>query len=81
MSVRSFYREEDIEKGFLIGRNRHDEEEAFPLLSVSIAGVRTAMYKNIYELSEASAKVKKICKKRSGSQYCLRVRSCDLEGK
>ncbi|WKY49267.1 GGDEF domain-containing protein [Eubacteriaceae bacterium ES3] len=79
LSVRSFYREEDIEKGFILARNRHDEEEAFPLLSVSIAGVRTMRYKNIYELSEVAAKVKKICKKRSGSQYCLKVR-CDDEG-
>jgi EAL domain-containing protein (putative c-di-GMP-specific phosphodiesterase class I)/GGDEF domain-containing protein len=79
LSVRSFYREEDVSKGFILARNRHEEEEAFPLLSVSIAGVRTAMYKNIYELSEAAAKVKKICKKRTGSQFCLKVRGSDLE--
>ncbi len=69
--IRCFYSEEDLKKGYITARNRRGEEEQFPVMTVSVAGVsnRTRKYENIYQLSERASVVKKKCKQVWNSCY------------
>jgi EAL domain-containing protein (putative c-di-GMP-specific phosphodiesterase class I)/GGDEF domain-containing protein/CBS domain-containing protein len=68
-----FYSREDIERGFIINRNRRGVEERFGLIGLSIAGIcnRNRKYGDIYELAEHSSKIKKKCKEKNGSCYLI----------
>jgi len=70
-SILSFYNQDDIDKGFIISRNRYGIEESFPLLSVSIAGVASKNYATIFELGEHVGKLKKECKEIAGSNFMI----------
>ncbi|HEX3027298.1 MAG TPA: GGDEF domain-containing protein [Clostridia bacterium] len=62
--VRTFYQAEDLNKGFIFANNRRGEEDKFPIMTISIAGVsnQRKSYQNIYQLSEHASIVKKRCK-------------------
>lgn len=62
--IAGFYSEEHREKGYIVSYNRNNIEEQFPIMSLSIAVIsnKTKSYSSIYELSEAAAKIKKLCK-------------------
>ncbi len=66
-----FYKECDIAKGYISAKNRMGIDESFPIISISIAGVSTYGYNNLYELAEAAGKLKKICKQKSGSNFLI----------
>lgn len=66
-SIPQFYHEEDCKKGFIIAKNRHGTEESYPLLTLSIAGVKSRAFKSIYALSEKASELKKQCKQQNGS--------------
>ncbi len=70
-AVTKFYNQADIERGYIITKNRKDIEENYPFLSVSIAGVPCDGNKTIFSLAETAAKIKKKCKKKSGSNYLI----------
>lgn len=70
-AVSKFYNKEDIDKGYITSKDRKDVEEDFPFLSVSIAGVPNDHTKTIFDLAETAAKIKKKCKKKTGSNYLL----------
>lgn len=69
----TFYSSEDIEKGFIVNINRHGEEENFGLIGMSIAGVcnKNRNFKDIYEITEYSSKIKKKCKGKRCSCYLI----------
>lgn len=71
--ILAFYTESDIEKGSFIARNRHNKEEEFGLMSLSIAGVsnKAGSFKDIYQLSEYSSRIKKKCKEHKRSCYII----------
>ena len=60
--VRSFYNEIDIQIGYIISNNRHGVREQFPLITLTCVVVnnKTEVYKNVFELTEMLAKLKKI---------------------
>lgn len=62
--VRRFYSKEDLERGYIVAKNRKGEEDRFPIMTISVAGVtnRERKYRNIYELSEHAGVVKTKCK-------------------
>ncbi len=70
-SLSDFYNQSDMDKGFIITKNRHGIEESYPLLSISIAGVESYKYKSIYDLTESIGEIKKRCKEMAGSNYIL----------
>jgi diguanylate cyclase (GGDEF) domain len=70
-STVNFYSAEDLEKGFILSKNRHGVEESYPLMSISIAGVLSQKFNNIYELSEKASMVKKKCKQIVGSVFLM----------
>lgn len=67
--VTSLYRDEDLENGYIISKNRSGVTENFPIASISIAGVsnKEKTYKNIEEFSLDIAQLKKKCKRQPGN--------------
>lgn len=67
-----YYNQHDIKNGYIITENRHGAVEKFPLLSLSIAGIsnKKAKFRNMYELTQELAKIKKKSKQQAGSCCC-----------
>ncbi len=67
-----YYNQYDIKNGYIITENRHGAVEKFPLLSLSIAGIsnKKAKFRNMYELTQELAKIKKKSKQQAGSCCC-----------
>ena len=70
-SIFNFYNQDDIDRGFIVTRNRTGIEESFPLLSISIAAVSIKNQLTIYDLAEKASKIKKQCKAVAGSSYVI----------
>jgi diguanylate cyclase (GGDEF)-like protein len=69
--ITSLYRDEDIENGYIISKNRHGVTENFPLASLSIAGIsnKAKTYQSLDDFSNDIAKIKKKCKKHQGNYF------------
>lgn len=69
--VRCFYMPEDLEKGFIIAKNRRNEVEQYPIMSISIAGItnRVRCFQDVYQLAEYAVVLKKKCKQQWTSCY------------
>jgi diguanylate cyclase (GGDEF)-like protein len=69
--ITSLYRDEDIENGYIISKNRQGVTENFPLASLSIAGIsnRTKTYQSLDDFSNDVAKIKKKCKQQRGNCF------------
>lgn len=67
-----FYRGEDLERGYIMAENRRGEPEEFPFVSLSVAGVLNGCrrFRNMVELTEELAKLKKKSKQIRGDS-CL----------
>ncbi|SHJ72784.1 diguanylate cyclase (GGDEF) domain-containing protein [Dethiosulfatibacter aminovorans DSM 17477] len=70
-SIKEFYNQDDLDKGFIITKNRHGIEESFPLLTITVTGLSSNCFKSIYELAEKAGKLKKECKQNPGINYIL----------
>ncbi len=72
-SVKNFYTNNDLERGFITSKNRRGEVEKFSMAGISIAGITNKRnnFKNIYELSEYSSKIKKRCKEKCCSCFLI----------
>ncbi len=59
--VRKLYDDEDLERGYIISKNRNDITEKFPIVSISIAGVISdgKRYTNVDDFSQDLAFLKK----------------------
>ncbi|KAB2879192.1 response regulator [bacterium] len=71
------YNEEDRKKGFIITKNRKDETDQFPLMSISIAVVSNENNKltNVGQIAQIASEVKKMLKSKPGSNYWIDRRS------
>ena len=69
--VLALYREDDINQGFIVSKNRHGVTENFPLASLSAAGLtnRKKSYATLDDFSKDAARLKKICKQHSGNYF------------
>jgi diguanylate cyclase (GGDEF)-like protein len=67
LEVLAFYNQKDIEKGFITTTNRRGEIERFPLITLTavVASNKTHEYKNVIELTETLAGLKKAGKQSS----------------
>ena len=63
-NISNFYNEDDKKNGYIQSFNRNNNEENYPIMSISIAVVmdKDKSYTSIYELTEDAAKIKKKCK-------------------
>ncbi|QIB67901.1 GGDEF domain-containing protein [Aminipila butyrica] len=71
--ITSLYRDEDVESGYIVSKNRHGVTENFPIASLSIAGISNQKnnYQNIGDFSQDIAQLKKKCKRQSGN--CIEI--------
>lgn len=74
--VKSYFTEDDIEKGYLEIQNRKGVLEQFPLTSLSIGVVvaEKGRFANILEIGEVGAQVKHLAKSTQGSCYAINRR-------
>lgn len=71
--IKSFFTEEDVEKGYIEIANRRGIIEKFPLTSISIAVVVAdkKRFNNILEIGDVAAQVKHAVKTVMGSSYTI----------
>ncbi len=69
--VNSFYRDVDLENGFIVSTNRHGVVDSFPIASLSIAGISNKSKGSLHidAFSKAIAQLKKKCKKQGGNYF------------
>lgn len=72
--IQLFYSIEDLNNGFIMTKNRKGEEEQYPIMTVSVAGVsnKNKVFNNVHELAEYASALKKQCK--------LIWKSCHIAG-
>ena len=73
LSIRAFYKAEDAQNGYITTRNRQGTLEQFPMISLSIAGVRAeeGRFCDVYALTAEASRIKKECKLLPGSTYLI----------
>jgi diguanylate cyclase (GGDEF)-like protein len=71
--ITKFYSQEEIKSGCIQAVNRHGENETFPLISISLAGVDLSYrrYNTYLEVNDVCAVTKKIAKTTPGSTFFL----------
>ena len=76
-NIKTFFNEEDIQRGYLEVANRKGIIEQFPITAISIGVVRVHpnQYENPLEISEVGAQVKHLAKTQVGSAYAIDRRS------
>ncbi|MBA4397278.1 MAG: hypothetical protein C0394_07845 [Syntrophus sp. (in: bacteria)] len=69
--IRPFCSAEDLQRGFIVGKDRKGKEQTFPLLSVSVAMVTGdgRRFKNALEMAEVTAELKEYAKSLAGSNF------------
>lgn len=69
-----YYSREDLERGYIVTKNRHGNVERFPLVSLSVAGIRDAerLFPSMAELTKELAELKKQSKMQKGNSCCWR---------
>lgn len=75
-NIKSYFNEEDIQRGYLEVANRKGIIEQFPLTSISIGvvTVEPGEYMNYLEIGEVGAQVKHLAKTQTGSAYVINRR-------
>lgn len=75
-NIKSYFNEEDIQRGYLEVANRKGIIEQFPLTSISIGvvTVEPGEYMNSLEIGEVGAQVKHLAKTQIGSAYAINRR-------
>jgi diguanylate cyclase (GGDEF)-like protein len=69
--VTALYRDEDVQNGYIVSKNRHGVTDTFPIASLSIAGIsnKTNNYESLDDFSNNIAKLKKKCKSQHGNYF------------
>ena len=75
-SVPAFYSAEDVQRGYIEGKSRSNKEERFPLMSLTIVGVKASNFQSSFDLARAAAALKKQCKLICGSNFRLEEDHC-----
>lgn len=72
--IKNFYSEFDLKHGCVHAKNRKGEDDEFPIMSISIAGITNKDYnfENIYQLSSFASDIKKKCKLIWSSCYIIK---------
>jgi len=78
--IGKYYTEKDRNQGFFVGKDRKGTEQAFPLISVTIAIVTDdgSLFRSPLDMAEAAARFKEYAKTLPGSNY---VTEKDVYGK
>ena len=75
-NIKTYFNEEDIERGYLEVANRKGIIEQFPLtsLSIGVVTVEPGEYDNPLEIGEIGAQIKHLAKTQPGSAYAINRR-------
>lgn len=75
-NIKTYFNEEDIQRGYLEVANRKGIIEQFPLtsLSIGVVTVQPEEYNNPLEIGEIGAQVKHLAKRQPGSAYSINRR-------
>ena len=62
--IRAYYSGDDLQRGCIRAKNRKGEDEQYPIMSVSVAGVsnRGRFFDSVHELAEYASALKRQCK-------------------
>jgi diguanylate cyclase (GGDEF)-like protein len=73
LRIQAFYRDEDLARGALVAADRSGSERAFPLITLSLAGVdlRRDAYERAFQVLDACAQVMRIAKARPHSGFFM----------
>lgn len=76
--IMKFYSEKDMQKGFIVGKDRKGVQQTFPLMTMSIAMVTDdgTQFKNPLDMAKKAAELKEYAKTLPGSNY---VKQEDME--
>jgi len=71
--VRSFYDQEDLDKGFIVAHDRSSNIQQFPVMTISMGVINTCHTKIVHygQLSEIAAELKKLAKQQSKSAFVV----------
>lgn len=71
--IPTLYNKEDIERNYIIGKNRHGEKEEYPVMTISIGVVTNQFrqFEHLGEISQIAAEVKEQAKRFLGSTYYI----------
>lgn len=71
--IKTFYTEEDLNRGYISAKNRQNETKRFPIMSISIAGVNLSkgLYSNYLYVNDICVELKGKAKSHAGSFYCI----------
>ncbi len=71
--IKKLYNDEDLERGFIVSKNRNGITENFPMASISIAGITSngKRYDNLDDFSRDVAFLKKSSKMKEGSCFSI----------
>lgn len=71
-NIAAFYNPDDLQRGYIVAKNRHGQEEKYILSTLSLACV-TSIRKcsSIFELAELAGRLKKHCKQTADNCYCI----------
>ncbi|KUO74466.1 MAG: diguanylate cyclase [Clostridia bacterium BRH_c25] len=66
LEVLTFYNQTDVQNGYITAANRHGEVERFPLITLTsvVVNNQTQTVKDVFELTELLARLKKIAKQK-----------------
>lgn len=69
--VRGFYSEDDLQRGFILGKDRAGKEQEFPLITITVAMVVDdgSRFANALEMAEKAAELKEYAKSLPGSNF------------
>ncbi len=72
-TISDFYTQRDAQNGYIITKNRQGREEQYPLLSLSVAGIRAqcGRFSDVFSLSAEASRIKKECKVIPGSTFLI----------
>jgi EAL domain-containing protein (putative c-di-GMP-specific phosphodiesterase class I)/GGDEF domain-containing protein/CBS domain-containing protein len=71
--IRAFYSEKDLNRGFVISKNRQGDNDQFSIMTISIAGVSNhdRCFFNVNEVTQYASVLKKKCKMILKSWYVI----------
>ncbi|MEW6097433.1 MAG: HD domain-containing phosphohydrolase [bacterium] len=74
--IKDLYHKEDLERGYIISKNRNHKDQKFPILTISIGCVSNLKRKitSHWEIGKIVSEVKEYAKSRQGSNYHRNMR-------
>lgn len=80
--IKHFYNEQDLENGYIVSKDRNDNIQKFPIMTISIGIIKTdtANVLSFAEIAKRAVGLKKLAKKNNKSSYVFeRRKNCRID--